>query len=161
MGLPLYKVLEIYDASAPSLWAKLSNAGVGDAPVVADISKLGDKEEQGLELIEEFLRLNKARAFPYPLYVVSGLDRDSERVEIFSSLQKLPSHYKKKNRPLNMKENTLLAKTDLKQKKLKSVNTEETAPILADYGRKHRMIAKKQSYLNFLADIEAGLGDKR
>lgn len=161
MGLPLYKVLEIYDPKKPALWAKLANAPIGQQPVVVDISRLNEKELSALEYIEEFIRLKKARPFPYPLYIISKIKNHRGVLELVPSVEKLPQYYKKKNRPLNMKENTLMAKVSLKQGKLENINIDEFTPVADAYAAKHKIIFKKQSYLDYLDSIHEGLRGKK
>ena len=57
-----------------------------------------------------------------------------------------------------MKENTLMAKVTLKQNSMENINFSEVQETLASYANKHKMLAKKQSYLDFLKDISEGLG---
>ena len=160
MGLPLYKILEIYDPKRAAVWAKLANAPVGAQPVAIDLSNLGDRELEALEYIEEFVRLQKTRAFPYPLYVVSNIKNHRGVLELVPSLEHLPQYYKKKNRPLNMKENSMMAKVSLKQGKLENINLDEFKPLAKTYAAKHKVIFKKQSYLNYLESLFEGLRGK-
>lgn len=160
MPLPLYKIIEIYDHGQTGLWSKMAKAPIGSQPVVLDIAKLGPKEGEALQNIEDFLSKRKARDFPYPLYVISNATDYQGNLDIFSSLDELPNFYKKKNRPLNMKENTLLAKVGLKQKNLENINMEEIKPIVAEYGKDHKVLFKKQSYLDFISEIHSSLRGK-
>ena len=161
MSLPLYKILEIHDPAKPSLWAKLFNAQIGERPVVVDLTPLGDKESAALELVEEFMLERKAMPFPYPFYVVSSKKSLRGSLQVFPSQERLPAYYKRKNRPLNMKENSLLAKVSLKQKNLENVNMEEARPLLESYGLKHKILGKKQSYFNYLEELLKGLEGER
>lgn len=153
MALPLYKILEIYDAKKAAVWAKMANAPIGALPVIFDITKLAAKERQALEFIEEFVRLKKAATFPYPLYVISTIKNHQGVIELFESINHVPQFFRKKNRPLNMKENSLLSKVNLKQSKLANVNPEDFDNVSKNYSSGHKVIFKKQSYLDYMATI--------
>lgn len=158
MALPLFKVIEIYDAQRPALFNKLANAPIGSQPIALDISQLGELEQRALEYIEEFIRLKQASAFPYPLFIISRSKQHAGILEVVESLEQLPQYYRKKNRPLNMKENSLMAKVELKQGKLSNINLDEFKPVAKTYARKHKTLYKKQTYLEYLESI---LGELR
>ena len=157
MPLPLFRVVEILEVRRSSIWSKLVNAPIGKQPVVVDVRTARDMELEALELVDEYLEENNVRDFPYKLYVLTNLSQHP-RLEVFKSWDDLPSFFKKKNRPLNMKENTLMAKVTLKQNSMENINFSEVQETLASYANKHKMLAKKQSYLDFLKDISEGLG---
>lgn len=160
MGLALFKTLEIYDHKRPAIWAKLSNAGVGQQPLAIDLRKLGDNELGALESIEEFLLQGKGRDFPYPLYVIVSDPRIESFVHLVDAPERLPRFFKQKNRPLNIKENNMLAKVNLKQKSLESINIEDFRPVAKAYAEKHKIIHKKQLYLDYLNEVLSELRGK-
>lgn len=157
MAAPLFKFLEIFTPKKEEIWPKLESSNPGLQPIVVNIKKMGANEELALKIIENYFVTKKARDFPYPLYIVSTLKNHNSRLQVFSSFQKLPQFFLRKNRPLNLKENQLMAKVALKQKSLQSINMQEVEPILKGYGKNHKILRKKQEYLEFLDAVEKNL----
>lgn len=160
MGLALFKTIEIYDHKRPAIWAKLSNAGIGQQPLAIDLRKLGPEEGPALESIEEYLLQGKGRDFPYPLYIIVSDIETESFISLVDSPERLPRFFKQKSRPLNIKENNMLAKVSLKQKKLESINIEEFKPVVQTYAANHKMIYKKQVYLDYLNEVLTELRGK-
>ncbi|MCO4753136.1 MAG: hypothetical protein KC478_01575 [Bacteriovoracaceae bacterium] len=152
MPLPLYKTLEIHEPKKAAIWAKLANAGIGKQPVVVDIRPARELEHEALVFVDLFMDQTSVRDFPYPLYIITNISQHPS-LDLFPSPNDLPIFYRRKNRPLNMKENTLMAKVSLKQNSLDNVNIEEVRSTLGAYAKKHKMLHKKQTYLNFLNNV--------
>ncbi|MBC74483.1 MAG: hypothetical protein CME64_00550 [Halobacteriovoraceae bacterium] len=157
MPLPLFRVVEILEVKRSSIWAKLANAPIGKQPVAVDVRPAKELEYEALELVDEYLTKNKVRDFPYKLSVLTNLG-EHPRLEVFKHWDDLPAFFKRKNRPLNMKENTLMAKVTLKQKNMENINIEEVEETISSYANKHKLLAKKQSYLNYLKQLSEELG---
>ena len=54
----------------------------------------------------------------------------------------------------------MLAKVSLKQKNLESINIDEFRPVAQAYALNHKIIYKKQVYLNYLSEVLAELRGK-
>ena len=63
-----------------------------------------------LDYIEEYLNSINKRMIPYDVYIITTVDNYTGPLSIFSEMNSLPHHYRRKNRPLNTKEANIMKK---------------------------------------------------
>jgi hypothetical protein len=147
MALPCFKIYKFITSEKSEFTSQLKMINFSSSPVVLQITNLEDKQLTVLGHIEEFLESIGKKFFPYDVYIISTCHEYTGHLSVFSNINLVPKHFKRKNRPLNSKEANLMKKVNLKQINLKNLNEKDYTLVLKKY-------AQEQKELKYLSEQE-------
>ena len=145
--MPCFKIYKFITSEKSEFIKQLKMINFSSNPVILQITNLENQQLNVLGYIEEFLVSIGKKFFPYDVYVISTCHEYTGSLSVFSDINLVPKHFKRKNRPLNSKEANLMKKVNLKQINLKNLNEKDYTAVLKKY-------AQEQKDLKLLSEQE-------
>jgi len=162
MALPFYKFITILENDLSNFEIILKNESNRKHPLVFDTSEL-DPENQRKIIghIEDFYsKQNKSHRFPYPIYILTILSRNSSNLSLISSIKQLPHFYHFQNLKCSEAEKKMLKANDLIQQEIINTDTQDVERNLKLFSRSHKRIAlleaERNCYQTLLKKIARG-----
>ena len=156
MNVPSYQFIKTF--SLPDLESELSRAHFLKNPYIIYIKEIED-EESAIELIETILKSKKFNGLPYPVYIITNVQKYHANLLLLKKIEDAPAFYMRKYRQPNLKEQNLLKKNLLLLEKFRFIDIKRATENLQDYSKKqrHLSVLAKEGY--FLEGILLKLED--
>jgi hypothetical protein len=146
MSLPVYRHIHVRTDSIDDLVALLSPDLNVKNPVAFHLVTLNlDQQKEMVGIIENYFDTeNVSFKFPYPIYVISGLESSISGMPMTSSQDELPKFFSQKEGRMNVKETHLALKNKLLNQEIKNVDPRLTRDNLEAFALEHRQIYELQ-----------------
>lgn len=139
MQVPSYKHILFKSHLKEEIFDQLSKLSFGTAPFILDISHLQD-EDSAIVNIESYVKQNFVPLFPYPICIISNVTNFIGKIEIFSHINQCPNFFIQKQKGLSIKEQQVLKKLELKQKKFLAIEDDSYKESIKQYANEHKKI---------------------
>ncbi|WP_372653104.1 hypothetical protein [Halobacteriovorax sp.] len=155
MRIPIYEELILDNYSVEYLKDIIKSSKIGSLPMYSSLHNIPNAEKPlVISNIEIALReLQKSPYFPYPYYIVSDYNLKSAEIEIFNSVEELPSHYFKKSKRLKNKELMLLNKVSVICEKVSNMQIYNKQKVIDNSSLAQKALYKKTKELNFYEEV--------
>ena len=155
MDLPIYKHINIKTDSLEELGNVLKMNMNHKNAVSINLKALKyDQQQDSIELIENFfVSQNLSYLFPYPIYVISDIERSMSKIPLVSDIKELPKFFNQKESKMNVKEAHLVAKNKLLQQEIQNTDPSHSNTMIQEYGGLHRAIYKLERERKFYGSL--------
>lgn len=120
MSIPVYKE-HILQAITGEGLVEIFNKNLGESPIVIHITHMRDKQIEAIRFIEKYvIEKQIPYKFPYPIYIISAVEKPDSLFKIFKTRNDLPEYYGKKDKKPNIRESQIINKNKLYQNKIRS-----------------------------------------
>ncbi len=158
MAVPCFKVYKVISSDKEQLLLLLKQINFSSAPIIIQIQFVEENQLVVLDYIEEYLNSINKRMIPYDVYIITTVDNYTGPLSIFSEMNSLPHHYRRKNRPLNTKEANIMKKIVLKQTNIQNLNEKDYKETIQLYSQNQTELKQLSQYEHFLKQIKSKIG---
>jgi hypothetical protein len=162
MSLPVYDFTSYKLSSIADLNQVLKVEMNLKHPCVLNLKHLEPKDQRTLlSHIEHFFVSNNiSYKFPYPVYIVTDIDRATTGMLVVKETAELPRFFSQKEGKMNVKEMHLSSKNRLLQQQVINMDSIDTLKRTTQYGALHKKIydleAERQFYRSVLSRLTKG-----
>lgn len=157
MSLPCYKIIHLNSIEPRMIVSQLSKLNFYESPIVLNIEHLEDKQSEAIEYIDDYFVESGIDLFPYSVYVIGDCPFYTGKIFVAKDKASLPQFFNQKTKILNVKENSINAKVNLKKQKFLGIKSSVYKPVIKEYGRTHKRIYQLQREMDFLNTITTDL----
>lgn len=152
MAIPSYKKIHLKSETITEVKNQLSVLNFSQSPHIIIIEHL-ENQKLAIENLEFFLKGTRINFDVYPLYILTNLSDTPSKLNLIKELNQAPKFYYQKVKLLNVKENKLLTKIELKQRNLNALRYSDYKMHLKSYAEDHKKLAVLCNEGHFLDDL--------
>ncbi len=158
MALPCFKVYKVISSDKEQVFSLLKQINFSSAPIIIQIQFVEENQLIVLDYIEEYLISINKRMLPYDVYIITSVEEYTGPLSIFSEMNRLPQHYRRKNISLNTKEANIMKKIVLKQTNIQNLNEKDFKDTIQSYSQHQTELKQLSEYEHFLKQVKNKIG---
>jgi hypothetical protein len=162
MTLPIYHLIQLEADYFEKLQSILSPNLNTHQPIVFDAKKLDiDQQRELIGIVENYFSSNSlSHRFPYPIYILSDLEKSISRIILVKEKSSLPKFFNQKGANINIKESHYISRNELLQQEIKNGDAIQNEDELLAFAQIHKKINHLEEERLIYSSIEKKLNKR-